>query len=406
MKYEEAKAKSKILNIYKNVDPWFWISGSINPYRGCEHNCVYCDGKAKYYNIDNFGDHIRVKMNAPELLRKDLNKLGFNPINRTGKNTIEYYFGDKVENNIPKGSPNAPLIAVGGGICDVYQPAEKQFKITRKILHVLYEYGFPIDILTKSDLVLRDIDLIKKFLEISYVNIASSITLMDEDLQKKVEPHSSTTSERFNALKKLKDLGCTTGVMAMPLLPGIGDKRENIEKIISKSSELGIDYIIFAGLTLKPGNKEIVYEFIQKNFPHLSELYHMMYDNADKFGSPKFPENNEQENFMKIAHDLCKKYNISDRIPRYIPPDSNKTNLRVSEILYNLQFLKQWVNGENWYKAKKYSDAAKIIENYPEDINDYTLEELKEIEGINKKIYYLIYKIINENIVDYTNLRI
>ncbi|TFF86182.1 MAG: radical SAM protein, partial [Promethearchaeota archaeon] len=267
MKYEEAKAKSKILNIYKNVDPWFWISGSINPYRGCEHNCVYCDGKAKYYNIDNFGDHIRVKMNAPELLRKDLNKLGFNPINRTGKNTIEYYFGDKVENNIPKGSPNAPLIAVGGGICDVYQPAEKQFKITRKILHVLYEYGFPIDILTKSDLVLRDIDLIKKFLEISYVNIASSITLMDEDLQKKVEPHSSTTSERFNALKKLKDLGCTTGVMAMPLLPGIGDKRENIEKIISKSSELGIDYIIFAGLTLKPGNKEIVYEFIQKNFP-------------------------------------------------------------------------------------------------------------------------------------------
>ena len=406
MKYEEIKSKSKILNIYKNVDPWFWISGSINPYRGCEHNCVYCDGKAKYYNISNFGDHIRVKINAPELLRKDLNKLGFNPINRTGKNTIEYYITDKVEQNIPKGAPNAPLIAVGGGVCDVYQPAEKQFKITRKILNVLYEYGFPIDILTKSDLVLRDIDLIKKFLEISYVNIASSITLMDQDLQKIIEPYSSTTTERFKALKKFKDLGCTTGVMAMPLLPGIGDKRENIEKIISKSSELGLDYIIFAGLTLKPGNKEIVYEFIKKNFPDLSELYHAMYDNTDKFGSPNFPKNYEQENFMKIAHDLCIKYNISDRIPRYIPPDSNETNLRVSEILYNLQYLKQWVNGENWYEAKKYSDTAKIIENFPKDIMDYSLEELKEIEGINKKICNIIYKIINEKILDYNFFKV
>jgi hypothetical protein len=229
---------------------------------------------------------------------------------------------------------------------------------------------------------------------------------MDETLQKQVEPHSSTTSERFKALKKFKELGCTTGVMAMPLLPGIGDNKENIEKIISKSSELGLDYIIFAGLTLKSGNKEIVYEFIQKNFPHLSEVYHAMYDNADKFGSPNFPENYEQKNFMKIAHDLCKKYDIPDRIPRYLPPDSNKTNLRVSEILHNLQYLKQWILRENWYKAKIYSDAAKIIENYPKDIKGYSLEELKEIEGINKKIYNLIYKIINKNIVDYTSLRI
>ena len=81
MKYSTVKTKSKILNLYKNIDPWFWISGSINPYRGCEHGCLYCDGRASYYKIPDYSTHIRIKINAPELLRNELLKLGFRPIN-------------------------------------------------------------------------------------------------------------------------------------------------------------------------------------------------------------------------------------------------------------------------------------------------------------------------------------
>ncbi|MBD3226763.1 MAG: hypothetical protein GF329_01125 [Candidatus Lokiarchaeota archaeon] len=405
MKYEKIKANTRILNLYKNADPWFWISGSINPYRGCEHACIYCDGRANFYRIPNYDSHIRVKINAPELLRKDLNKLGFTPINRTGKSTIEYYLKGDNSQEDPKGEPNAPLLAVGGGVCDVYQPAEKKFKITRKILKILFDYGFPIDILTKSNLVLRDMDLIKKFLDISYVNIAFSITLMDEELQKLFEPNASTTSERFEALIKFKELGCLTGVMAMPLLPGIGANKKNIESIISKANDIDVDYIIFSGLTLKPGNKKFFYKFIDKHFPHLSELYHKMYDDANNFGTPIMPDDYKETNFLKIAHELCKKYNISDRAPRYIPPGSSiKTNLKVSEILYNLQYLKQWVNGEKWYKVKKYTDAAKKIENHPIDIKNYSSEDLQKKLDLKKNTSDLIYKIINENISHYTNL--
>ncbi|MHA1270672.1 MAG: radical SAM protein [Candidatus Helarchaeota archaeon] len=397
MKYEVIKPKSKILNLYSDVDPWFWISGSINPYRGCEHACIYCDGRANYYNIPDFTTRIRIKENAPELLKKDLLKLGFRPINLRGKQTISYYFNNQINLQEIRMDPKAPLIAIGGGVCDVYQPAEKRFKITRRILKVLLDFGFPLMILTKSNLILRDLDLIKKFAEYSYANISFSITLMDEKIQKLIEPNSSTTSERFNALKKFKEIGCLTGVMAMPLLPGIGDTIENIEGIISKSAEIGVDYILFSGLTLKTGNKEVFFRFIENNFPHLLNLYHLMFDNASVFGTPLIPKDYKHKNFIKTAHELCKKYHILDRMPRFIPEGSNKTNLRISEILHNISYLKQYVHNSTSYTLKKYTNSAKLIEKFPKDLHNFSLEQLQIELGLDHEISKLVYEIISTN---------
>jgi len=395
LKYEVLMSKSKILNIYKNVDTWFWISGSINPYRGCEHACIYCDGQANHYNISEYTTHIRIKKNAPELLNKELIKLGFRPINRYRNGTILHYFPEK--RKIMKPNLKAPLFAIGGGICDVYQPAEKKFKITRKLLQIMLDFGLPLFILTKSDLILRDIDLIQKFKDMSYVNIAFTITLMDEKIQKLIEPKSSTTSERFGALKKFSKLGCTTGIMAMPILPGIGDTTENIEGIISKAADIGVNYILFSGLTLKPGNREIFLKFIYENFPYLSNLYKKMYLNADQYGNPIITHDYERREFMKIAHNLCKKYGILDRMPRYIPELSNKTNLRISEILNNIIYLKRWVYRVPPYKLKKFITVANLIEHFPKDLKDFSRDRLKKNLHIDDKLTDIVFEIIQTN---------
>ena len=188
MKYEAIKAQSPILNRYARPDGgWFWISASINPYRGCEHNCRYCDGKAEYYRIEKFATHIRVKTNAPQLLTKEFTKLGFYEQYRPGRKTLLDYLpeGFQETNRLNKQfqnelGPKKFLLAVGGGVCDVYQPAEAKFKVTREILKVVRNFGFPISVLTKNTLVLRDLDLLKEINEISYANVSLSITLADD----------------------------------------------------------------------------------------------------------------------------------------------------------------------------------------------------------------------------------
>ena len=129
MKYEAVKTKYNIMNRYSKPDSWFWISASINPYRGCEHNCAYCDGKAEYYRIESFGSHIRIKVNAPQLLTKELSKLGFSETFRPGKTTLLDYIPvgikDKHTSEITHQLKLRKFtLAIGGGVCDVYQPAE------------------------------------------------------------------------------------------------------------------------------------------------------------------------------------------------------------------------------------------------------------------------------------------
>jgi DNA repair photolyase len=218
---------------------------------------------------------------------------------------------------------------------------------------------------------------------------------MDDRIQKLVEPNASTNLERFDALKKFKELGCQVGVMAMPLLPGIGDTTENIEKITSKCAEIGVDYIIYAGLTLKPGNKAIFYKFIQQEFPRLEGLYHSLYDSASKYGSAVEIENYKSTDLMTKTHEISKKYGIPDRMPRYIPEGANKTNLRVSEVLQNMIFHEQWIKGTSWFKLKHYYATAHSLETFPIDIKNYSLDQIQQELGLSRKMSEIIHEIIS-----------
>ncbi|MFX1538968.1 MAG: radical SAM protein, partial [Promethearchaeota archaeon] len=288
IRYQAVESRSKILNRYSNPDSWFWVAGSINPYRGCEHNCTYCDGKAEWYRIKNFGSHIKIKVDAAQKYEKELINLGLNPEYRHSNDTLERFLPEFLKKS-RKESKRIPLfpIAVGGGVCDVYQPSEKKFKVTRQLLEKSRDFGVPVMVLTKSTLILRDLDILTEINSLNYANVSFTITLIDESTKKIFEPSSVSSLQRFKALKTVRKNNLHGGVMFMPILPGIGDTEENIKQIVQKSKEAQAEFILPGGLTLKPGrNKQEYLAAIQLHFPELMTLYQGLYGNNSKYGNP------------------------------------------------------------------------------------------------------------------------
>ncbi|MFQ6009853.1 MAG: radical SAM protein [Candidatus Aenigmatarchaeota archaeon] len=210
MKVKEVKAKS-VLN--KSGLPG--LEYSLNPYKGCGHACIYCYAPSVLREKRKWGSFVEVKTNAPEILEKEASRKS-------------------------KG-----LVGIGT-VTDPYQPIEKKYKITRKCLEVLLKYGWPISIQTKSSLVLRDIDLIKKFRD---KEIGFTIITTDDSARKRFEPGASPIKERFRALKELKKKGIKTWVFIGPIMPEVSD----VENIIKKAKELGAGWIMIDKLRLRPG---------------------------------------------------------------------------------------------------------------------------------------------------------
>lgn len=408
LKYEAIRAKSAILNKYSNPDGWFWVEATFNPYRGCQHNCAYCDGKAEYYRIKNFATHIKVKTNAPQFLTKELTNLGFHETFRPGRKTLLDYLPEETRERRTleglKGKKQRKfLLAVGGGVCDVYQPAEAQFKVTRDLLKVCRNFGFPVSVLTKNALVLRDLDLLKEINDISYANVSFSITLMDENLRKIFEPGSSSSTNRFAALQKFRRAGLPGGVMFMPILPGIGDTDENMSAIIRRAKEVEAEFVLPAGLTLKPGrNKDAFFQVIDEHFPKKLPFYKDIYRLNNKYG---IGDTSKCINVAKKGHELCKEFDIPDRIPRYL--GNAKTyigipnNLRVSEMLHEIAYLIQFVHQQGWKNARPYTKAAQAVETCDQDVGMLSAEEIRRIPDVGATIEKLVREILDEGTCEF-----
>jgi len=342
-----------------------------------------------------------VKTNAPQLLTKELTNLGFHEMFRPGRKTLLDYIPEVVqERRTMEGLKGVKqrkfLIAVGGGVCDVYQPAEAEFKVTRDLLKVCRDFGFPVSMLTKNVLILRDLDLLKEINEISYANVSFSITLVDETLRKIFEPGSSPSTDRFAALQKVRRARLPGGVMFMPILPGIGDTDDNMRAIIGRAKEVGAEFVLPAGLTLKPGrNKDAFLQVIAANFPEKLPLYKDIYRLNNKFG---IGDSSKCINVAKKGHELCKEFDIPDRIPRYLGNARTflgiPNNLRVSEILHEIAYLIQFVHRQGWNRAQAYKKAAEAIEDHVEDVNMLSIEELQNIPNVGTSIAKIIHEIL------------
>jgi DNA repair photolyase len=248
------RAKS-ILTKYKEADSWFGIKYSMNLYRGCQHQCIYCDARSECYQIENFNDSIIIKENSINLLKKELSKL-------------------KEINTIGTGAMNDP-----------YTPIEKKYQLTRQALETISLFNFPVHVITKSDMVLRDTDLL---LDIgrTYSAVTVSITTIDDKLSKKIEPHAPVSSQRFEAINQLSNSGIYVGVALMPTLPFITDSPENILAIVEKAKKVGAQYIIASfGMTLRDKQKGYYFKKIQQLFSEEYSKYKKYYKGEYDFRS-------------------------------------------------------------------------------------------------------------------------
>lgn len=279
-----------ILSRYKTADPWFHIRYSMNLYRGCQHQCIYCDSRSNCYGIENFED-ILIKENAIELLHKELKSL-------------------RVKGTIGTGSMN-----------DAYMPLEEKTEITRKALKVIALHKFPLHVITKSDLVVRDTDLIIEISKVFAV-VTFSITTADDSMASIIEPGAPPTSKRFAAMKKLSDAGITTGVALMPILPYINDTFENITNIVEQAKASGASYILPAfGLTLRDRQRDYFFNKLEKHFPEAFPEYMRNYKGEYSYMSPN------HEELKQLFETLCRKLGIKTSIPYYKPESSIQTEL-------------------------------------------------------------------------------
>ncbi len=252
----------------------------MNLYRGCTHGCIYCDSRSKCYQFTHDFEDIEVKQNAPELLEQTLR------------------------------SKRKKCMIGTGAMCDPYMHCEKELRLTRRCIEIIERYGFGLAIQTKSDLVLRDLDLFQKIQEKAKCVVQMTLTTYDEALCKIVEPNVCTTKKRFETLKILQQNGIPTVVWLSPILPFINDTEENIEGILDYCIDAGVYGIINfgMGMTLREGDREYFYAALDKHFPGLKEQFHHKYGYAYQIAS------SQNAKLMKLFHKKCRAHGIVDNV--------------------------------------------------------------------------------------------
>lgn len=275
---------AKTIITKKKDNTWFGQDYNMNLYKGCCHGCIYCDSRSDCYQISDF-DQVRGKENSIELLEQELHR--------------------KIKTGV-----------IGtGAMSDPYNPFEAKYKLTRAALSYINQYQFGISIATKSDLIVRDIDLLTQIKSHSPVTCKLTITSIDDTLSQLIEPHVCPTSKRLQAIWKLSEAGVFTGILLMPILPFINDTPENILDIIHAAHAHGARFIYpWFGVSLRSGQREYFYQKLEELFPEQSlvSLYQERYGSAYSCNSPKAKD--LQRLFIKECTRLGLLYRMEDII--------------------------------------------------------------------------------------------
>ena len=357
-----------------------WTEMYLNPYQGCYHDCKYCDGKSEhYYMHEDYADRIKVKINAPELLETYLKKKGFLPLHREKTATL-LDFMPSTKHSVHQ--PPKFILFIGGGVCDVYQPAEREVRMTRTLLNLAHDYRFPVFILTKNDGVLEDIDLLKKINKDSYAGVSFSITLADERAQKIFEPNASTTQERFEAIRILREEHIHSGIHFYPVLPFIGDTHDNMKEIYDKGMNCGAEFIYCWGLTLKPGrSKDEFLQAVKTYYPHLLPRYVTLYGNEDRYGHPD-PNQMQALNMVPPevrGYILGYERGMPYCAQRYIPEGRHKTNIKIAELLQRCVFLKTIILGSSPPATWKVHKVSQLLEEMDREVSSLDLMDSRQL---------------------------
>lgn len=325
-----------ILNKSKHADHWFWSRYSAYPYIGCQHGCAFCYCRerkyAPYADPEDFAHIIKVKENAPELLRRALSKVPRDVV----------FTGD-------------------------YQPAERKFLLSLRMLEVCRDLGFPVFVLERSPLVLRDTDLLQDINRRAPSVVAFSILTTPEVPShtpvRWIERLAPAPAKRFAAMEQIAKTGLLTGTCLMPVLPGISDDDATLESVVRWTADHGGRFVLVGALTLSDQQRDYFFGVVDERFPHLRNLYRSHYPPGSYA-----PAGDYGRRLGRRVRELCLKHGLTDRIPRpIIPGDWRETNKRVAERLANLAYELE-LEGAAPSRVWAHRTAAWAIENLEQDL--------------------------------------
>lgn len=290
MKYHEITCETA-MNKLKRKIPYGW---DLNIYRGCEHRCTYCYAMYSHGYMDrgDFFEDIYVKTNIVEALEKQLRAFSW----------------------------KREVINIGG-VTDSYQKAEEKYKIMPEILKLLIKYKTPAIISTKSDLILRDYDLIDELSRITYINVAATITTMDEKVRMLIEPEGAESKMRFDMLRAFRKTNASVGLHLMPIIPYLTDSTENIEALLQSAKACDVHYVLPGVLYLKGKTRKVFFNFVSKHFPDLFEPLSLLYKTG---GADK----NYKNSLYERVNPLREKYALSSS---YMKPMKEKLSINTEE---------------------------------------------------------------------------
>jgi DNA repair photolyase len=357
----EIEAKS-VLRRHRKIDSWFVSHYGMNLYRGCFHNCIYCDGRAEgYYVSGEFGEDVSVKVNAIDVLRRELDpKRRRKPLSRS-------------------------YIMLGGGVGDSYQPIEKKYQLTRRALQLVHESGFPVHVLTKSTLVTRDADILKAVNQHSRAIVSFSFSSVDDRISAIVEPRVPSPSERLDALRFFKGEGIACGMFLLPVIPGITDSRQFLEDAVAKASGVGVDFIIFGGMTLKEGRQRDYFTgAIKDHYPRLATDYRHIY-RGGKWGEPA---HEYADSLNRTFGTIAGRYKVPIRMPPALYQDILGENDLVVVILEHIDYLLRMQS-----ERSPFSRAAYSISQVQEPLSGLK-GRLRDLEGIGETTERVVLEVL------------
>ncbi len=359
LEFREVQAR-KVVNIHKHVDgPWFWGKYTAHPYIGCRSGCEFCYSRGGRYlgrrDPDTFDSVIQVKVNAVELLRKEL------------------------------ASREREIIACG----DWQQPAENRYQLSRRMLEVIREFDFPLFIVERSPLLERDVDLLADINQQSWVGLIFSISNLDPLLKRAFEPRSPGVKRRLQAMEKLAAAGIRVGTSMMPIIPFLGDDDGHLDETVRATKDHGGSFILAGGMTMEGVQAERTISVVGRIAPELESRWRDLYDWRPGAKPSYSPQRAYSARLGLRIRELCAKHGLLDRMPRYIAPGPLAINKRIAERL----FLKTYdleLQGANDYRIWAYRKAAWTVDEYPQNISDLYREQGKigliQLPGIGQSM--------------------
>ena len=357
-----------ILNKQKRPDHWFWTRYSAYPYVGCQHGCEFCYCRERKYcpydDVSDFAYVIRVKENAPNLLRQALSRAPVAPI----------FTGD-------------------------YQPAERKFGLSRQMLEVCHDLGFPVFILERSPLVLRDMDLLQAIDARAGAIVAFSVIFTPDspgyERVRRMERLAPAPEKRFAAMEQFARAGIATGTCLMPVLPGLCDDDDNLECVIRWTAEHGGQFVLASGLTLADQQRDYFFDVLDKCYPDLLDRYQALYPEGS-YG----PVWGRWREIALRVKELCEQYGIADRIPRPLMPGHKRVlNQRVVEALANQLYYME-LDGAPDRRVWAYRKAAWAIEDLEQDVGlvyrRMGLKGLESIPNVGSQLARVVERLIKE----------